>query len=530
MSTRYEPRDRRDPRRRNDGRGRLDQRDRNDQRGRVESNDSASQSLMAKVQALLATPQLNYIVICSITLILTFIGLTMVLSASMVDSYASQNSVWKEFLKQASVVVMGLVGMWCALRMEAQTVKKYAWALLAFALVLLVLVLIPSVGVGADEVGSNSWIRFGPIGVQPSEVAKLALAVWGSAEVADRMRQNPTVRGALGRFLVAAGVVLVLVVGQRDLGMMFAVGIVVFALMFFSGMPTRVMGVLVGAVSVVGAIGITAQSFRSARITTWLDALTLSFSDHTTKGDAYQSYQGILSLSDGGLLGTGLGQSRSKWFYLPEAKNDFIFAVVGEELGFVGAGIVVLLFALLGWFGIRTARAQRDPFLKMMAATLTIGIVVQAFFNMGYVVGFLPVTGIQLPLISAGGSSAIITLITLGLLANCARHEPATISSMQHEGRPLFDRLLMLPEPRPYKIGEQRREKRRSTTRTYGQPVTQRGRDAHASQDVRREQERREQALKRAGVHQQPRRYDRIRRQDLPQRPSGRTSRSHRRP
>src|SRR5699024_2594995 len=123
----------------------------------------------------------------------------------------------------------------------------------------------------------------------------------------------------------------------------------------------------------------------------------------------------------------------SDLYYLPEAKNDFIFAIIGEELGWVGASLVVVLFAVLGWFGIRTALAQADPFLSMLAATLTLGIVVQALYNISYVVGLMPMTGIQLPLISAGGTSMVITLGSLGLLANCARHEPKAISSMQHE-------------------------------------------------------------------------------------------------
>ena len=163
--------------------------------------------------------------------------------------------------------------------------------------------------------------------------------------------------------------------------------------------------------------------------------------------------------------------------------------------------------------------AQVDPFLRLLAATLTVGIVAQAFYNMGYVVGFFPMTGVQLPLISAGGSSAIITLVSLGLLCNCARHEPAAISSMQHEGRCRFDRIFMLPEPQPYVPGIQRRVKRRTTTEHYGEPVTRQQRSAGRSgQDVRRERDRVEQSMQRVGGA--PRRgYDGARRQTLP--PSG---------
>ena len=474
-------------------------------------------SLQRKFTAQLATPQLNYKVLLGVTVCLTGLGLVMVLSSSMVTSYASGASVFSEFIKQAVVVFIGLIVMWFALRMRPQTIRKYSPWLLVIAVGMLLAVLIPGVGVGADEVGSNSWIRIGPIGVQPSEVAKMALAVWGAATVSYRARATQRLNTGLGAFIAVSAVILILVMAQKDLGMMFSVGIVVAALMFFAGVDRRVFFALLAVVGLFGAFAITQASFRGARITTWKDALTLNFGETTTQGAAYQSHQGILSLSDGGLFGAGLGQSRAKWFYLPEAKNDFIFAIVGEELGMFGAVFVVILFGMLGWFGIRTAMAQADPFLRLLAATLTIGISVQAFFNMGYVVGLLPVTGIQLPLISAGGSSAIITLLSMGLLCNCARNEPETVSSMQHEGRPLIDRILLLPEPQGYKAGEQRRTQRRETAYSYGTPVTrpQPG-GSRGSQDVRRERDRVEESIRRVGGESRLRGYDGVRRQNLP--------------
>lgn len=299
--------------------------------------------------------------------------------------------------------------------------------------------------------------------------------------------------------------------------MMMSVGIVLLALVFFAGVNQRVFGMFLGLIAVVGVGAIMTQAYRSARITTWMDTFLLRFSDSSTQGSAYQSHQGILSLSDGGLTGLGLGQSRAKWFYLPEATNDFIFAVVGEELGFLGAIAVVLLFALLGWFGIHTALAHTDPFMRMLSATLTLGVVVQAFINIGYVIGYMPVTGIQLPLISAGGSSAVITLVAMGLLCNCARHEPATVSSMQHEGRPLIDRMLGLREPLPVIAGSERRVERRNTKQQFGDPVTrQRGGAGRAGQDARRERDRVEESRRRVGADTYERDYDGRRRSSLP--------------
>ncbi|MEY8566707.1 putative peptidoglycan glycosyltransferase FtsW [Corynebacteriaceae bacterium 7-707] len=436
--------------------------------------ESPWRGLGEKFRRALDTPQFNYKVILSVTAILVLVGLTMVLSSSMVSSIDSDSGVFGEFMKQAVVVVAGLVGMWFFLRMSPGTVRNLSVFFLGISVVLLILVLIPGIGVGGTEVGSNSWIRFGGIGIQPSEVAKFSLAVWGAAVVAARSRVSNSARFVLNPFFVVAGVILGLVLLQDDLGMMLSLAAVVAAMLFFAGVSTTALLSVLAVAGVAGVIFSLQHAFRSARFSSWTETFTLSFDEATSKGATFQSRQGILSLSDGGLLGQGLGQSRAKWLYLPEAANDFVFAILGEELGLLGAGLVVVLFGVLAWFGIRTAMAQNDPFLRLLAAALTMGITVQAFYNMGYVVGLFPMTGVQLPLISAGGSSAVVTLASLGLLANIARHEPATVSSMQHEGRPLIDRILLIPEPEPYRPGQERRERVREQPRRYGEPVTRR--------------------------------------------------------
>jgi cell division protein FtsW len=429
--------------------------------------------LQGRARQFLDTPQLDYRVLMTATVALVVIGLIMALSSSMVSSVEDGGGVFSSFMKQAVLVVAGLVAMWFAMRLKPTTIRRYSPWLLGIAVVALLLVLTPF-GTGGNEVGSKSWIRIGPIGIQPSEIAKMALAVWGSASVAVHARRERTFFRGLGPFLCVAGFILVLVLAQNDLGMMLSVGLVVFAMLYFGGSSWKVLVGGAAAGAVVAAGFTLTHSFRGARFSTWVDAVTLSFSDATSQGDAYQAKQGILSLASGGFTGEGLGQSRAKWSYLPESTNDFVFAILGEELGWIGAGLVVVLFGVLGWFGIRTAVRQSDPFLRLMAATLTIGIVFQAMFNIGYVIGLLPVTGVQLPLISSGGTSAIITLASLGLLMTCARHEPEAISSMQHEGRPLLDRILFLPEPRPYVAGGEQRDRVRPQPRRYGDPVTRR--------------------------------------------------------
>lgn len=482
---------------------------------------SAASSLNAVagfISRILSKPQTDYLVILTVTVLLVGLGLTMVLSSSMVTSRSSGGTVFTEFSRQSLIVLVGLVSMWFTMRISPRTIRRLSRLLVIVAFALLFAVLIPGIGVGAEEVGSNSWIRIGSVGIQPSEVAKLALAVWGSASIAKRLHQSKDMRVVLGPTLGLGAVMLLAVLLQKDLGMMMSVGIVLLALAFFAGVNARLFYAMLAAVGVIGLVATIEQAYRSARFTTWIETLLLNFKDGSTQGAAYQSHQGILSLSDGGLTGLGLGQSRAKWFYLPEATNDFIFAVVGEELGFLGAMAVVVLFALLGWFGIRTALAHTDPFMRTLAATLTLGVVVQAFFNMGYVVGLWPMTGVQLPLISAGGSSAVITLMSLGLLANCARHEPAAVSSMQHEGRPLVDRLLFLPEPQIVIAGTERRVERRNTTHRYGEPVTrQRGSAGRTSQDVRRDRDRLAESKRRNGTETMERGYDGRRRSALPQ-------------
>ena len=236
-----------------------------------------------------------------------------------------------------------------------------------------------------------------------------------------------------------------LILAERDLGMAMTFLLVVVALLFFAGINMRYIAGLGVFVAAGFTIVFLAGGLRGKRFDTFISAFFGNFAD--TKSSAFQSYQGFLSLADGSLTGVGLGQSRAKWFYLPEAKNDFIFAIIGEEMGLMGGTLVICLFSWLAYIGFRIAARSAHQFLALTAATLTAGVVAQAFINMGYVVGLLPVTGINLPMISAGGTSAVITLGAMGILANCARHEPDTIAAMANFGKPAFDRVLFLPEP-----------------------------------------------------------------------------------
>ncbi|WP_075692224.1 FtsW/RodA/SpoVE family cell cycle protein [Corynebacterium sphenisci] len=435
----------------------------------------ARAGIRARIADYASRPLFDYLLLLAVTALLTGIGLVMVLSSSMAVSGVEDHSVWRGFLHQAAMVAAGVVVFWLVLRMRVETIRSLTTPLLVLAFALLLAVL--AIGVGLEEVGSQSWLVIGPIRAQPSEFAKIALAMWGSRHLAHRVRTATTPGQLYGPFALISGVVLGLVVAQRDLGMAASIGIVVMLLALFSGLPMRIFAAVCGIAAAFFAIFTMVEGFRTQRVLVYLDTLFGRFPE--TRAGGYQSYQGFLSLADGSLTGVGIGQSRAKWFYLPEAKNDFIFAIIGEETGFFGAALVVALYAVLGWVGLRIALKQADPFLRLLAATLTTGTVVQAFINMGYVVGLLPVTGLQLPLISAGGTSAVVTLGTMGLLATCARHEPETVSAMQVSGRPLFDRLLAIPEPLPYEparsgAGASRTHRR---PQRFGPPVTRAERD-----------------------------------------------------
>ena len=410
-------------------------------------------------------PGFDYFMIRSVVFLLVGIGAVMVMSSTMTWSVLEGATVWNQAARQFMMIVAGLVAFWIALRLRPDTVRRLTPWLLVIALALLVAVLIPGIGTGRLEVGSQSWIVLGPLRFQPSELAKVAIAVWGASYLADKRHTGPSMRSPFIIYTVVATVMAVLIAAQGDIGMAVNFGIIVMFTLFFAGVDIRLIFAAFIAAGGLLVWLFLSGGFRSNRFHVYFDALFGRFED--TRGTAFQSYQGFLSLADGSVAGVGVGQSRAKWFYLPEAKNDFIFAIIGEELGLWGGALVIALFAALGYFGIRAAFRAQNQFQALMAGTLTAGVVSQAFINIGYVVGLLPVTGIQLPMISAGGTSTIITLGSMGLLASVARHEPEAVSAMQSYGRPLFDRLFLLPEP-----AVRRAPVRREPRERFGEPVT----------------------------------------------------------
>ncbi|MEH3140131.1 MAG: putative lipid II flippase FtsW [Mycobacterium kyogaense] len=395
-----------------------------------------------RVGAWLDRPMTSFHLIIAVTALLITMGLTMVLSASGVYSYDMDGSPWAVFGKQVLWTAIGLLAFYIAMRMPVALMRRFAFSSFAFTIVLLVLVLIP--GIGKEANGSRGWFVIAGFSMQPSELAKIAMAVWGAHLLAARRMEQASLKEMLVPLVPAAVIALALVVAQPDLGQTVSMGVILLGLLWYAGLPLRVFLTSLGAVVVSGAILAVSAGYRSARVQAWLNP------GADAQGMGYQSRQARFALANGGVFGDGLGQGTAKWNYLPNAHNDFIFAIIGEELGFIGAAGLLCLFGLFAYTGMRIARRSADPFLRLLTATATLWVLSQVFINVGYVVGLLPVTGLQLPLISAGGTSTATTLLMIGIMANAARHEPQAVAALRAGRDDRVNRLLRLPLPAPY--------------------------------------------------------------------------------
>ncbi|WP_138845642.1 putative lipid II flippase FtsW [Rhodococcus pyridinivorans] len=393
----------------------------------------------------MARPLASFHLVVTIAVLLTVLGLVMVLSSSSVGAVAAAGSAYGLFTSQAIFAVLGMVIFYIALQIPVRVMRRFAFPAFAFSVVLLVLVLIP--GIGTVSQGTRGWFVIAGISLQPAEIAKITLAVWGAHLLASRRGENSTLREMLVPLVPAALLVTGLIVLQPDLGTTVSIVIIVIALLWFAGLPLKVFLGIVGTAATLAVILALTAGYRSQRVRAFFNP------GDDPQGAGYQARQAKFSLADGGLWGRGLGQSRAKWSYLPNAHNDFIFAIIGEELGFLGGVAVIGLFGLFAYVGLRIAMRSADPFLRLFTATATTWIIGQAFINIGYVVGLLPVTGLQLPLVSAGGTSTATTLLMFGLIANAARHEPEAIAALHagQDGR--FARLLRLRKPEAYRAG-----------------------------------------------------------------------------
>ena len=408
----------------------------------VTPTEAVARGPRTRFGAWLGRPMTSFHLIIAVTALLVTLGLTMVLSASGVHSYDEDGSPWAIFAKQVLWTLVGLLAFYIALRMPVQLMRSMAFTGFAVTIVMLVLVLIP--GIGREANGSRGWFVVAGLSMQPSELAKIAFAIWGAHLLAARRMEQASLREMLIPLVPAAVIALALIVAQPDLGQTVSLGIILLGLLWYAGLPLRVFATSLVAVVASAAVLAVSRGYRSDRVQSWLNP------GADIQGSGYQARQARFALANGGVFGDGLGQSTAKWNYLPNAHNDFIFAIIGEELGFVGAVALLCLFGLFAYTGMRIARRSADPFLRLLTSTATLWVMGQVFINVGYVVGLLPVTGLQLPLISAGGTSTATTLLIIGIMANAARHEPEAVAALRAGREDRVNRLLRLPLPLPY--------------------------------------------------------------------------------
>ena len=350
-----------------------------------------------------------------ITVLLLLLGLLMSFSASIVDA-AQDGDAFGTFRRQALWTAIAVPAFAIATRFPRQNLRTLSWPLMFVALALLVLVIVP--GVGETRFGATRWLGVGGFVFQPSEIAKLALLLW----LADVLERKRPADGSLQRTehllipAVPALVVLaVLVMLQPDLGTTVLLALIVAALLFVEGLKLRVMlgGLLAGVAAV--AVLVLAAPYRVARIRGWL------YAEEYAQAEGFQLVQSWVALGSGGVFGLGLGSSRGKWNFVPNPETDFVFAIIGEEIGLVGAIGLIVLFLTLLLLGLHTAFTAAPGYDRTLAFAITAWVVGQAFVNVGTVIGLLPITGVTLPLVSAGGSSLLVTMVALGLLINVAR-------------------------------------------------------------------------------------------------------------
>ncbi|WP_430779868.1 FtsW/RodA/SpoVE family cell cycle protein [Actinoplanes sp. G11-F43] len=429
---------------------------------------SLSRQLLPAVHGMLARPLSSYYLLIASCALLLLIGLTMVFSATSVKSFAANGNAFTDISSQSVYALLGLVAFWVCQRLPAVSLRMLGRVLLVVSLLLLTLLavltalqsagVLPSGKIGPVEAYKGNWLLFGPVSMQPGELAKLGMVLWGAEVLA---RKGP----ALGHWrelampLFPVVGLLFLLVGYNDLGTMLVLLALIVGLLWAAGVQMRVFGAL-GVLGLAGVGLLIAAASRGAGSGTageanyrWmrLTAFTQKLEDCDTTSLAgqycYQLVQGRSAIFEGGWFGVGLGKSALKWGWVPEAGNDFIFAIVAEELGVIGCAVVLALLSVMAYSGFRIARRVGDPFRRLAATAITTWLVAQAVINMGGVVKLLPITGLPLPFISAGGTALVVTMAAIGMLASFARAEPDAARALNARPTPRWVRLVWAPLP-----------------------------------------------------------------------------------
>jgi cell division protein FtsW len=363
-------------------------------------------------------------VLILVTMGLVAFGLVMVYSATSASAALANGDPAYYLKRQAIYAVLGVVLMVVCSRIEYRALRALAPVLMVASVVLLLAVLV----MGRAANGASRWLSFGPLIFQPSELGKLALAIWAAGYLA--RRKPPKNLSQLWRpiglvTLVFCGLILV----EPDLGTAIAIVVMVAAMLLVAGTPGRTLGVGLGIVGALGLFAVWLEPYRRARLFSFLNPW------QDAQGAGFQTVQAMIGLGSGGIFGVGLGQSVQKVNYLPEAHTDMIFAIIGEELGLVGATAVIAAYGAFAYLGLKIALQCRDPFGKRLAAGLTALVCGQAAINLAAVMGLAPLTGIPLPFVSYGGSSLVVALACVGILLNIAGNAGAAARSVPDRSR-----------------------------------------------------------------------------------------------
>jgi cell division protein FtsW len=359
------------------------------------------------------------------TAFLVVAGLVMVLSASSVSAFAAYGDSFLFVQRQAMYAVVGVGGLLLTSRMRPHTWRAIAWPMLLTTVAMLVFVLVPSGGI--EAYGSSRWLRFGPVTVQPSELAKLASVVFAAAVLARKWNRLDDLGHLAIPLLPVCAIIFALVMLQPDLGTTVILAGSVFLLLFAAGVRLRYLTLAGLAGAAIGAGLIMSADYRRIRFLAFLDPWA------DAKSSGYQLVQSLIALGSGGWTGVGLGASRQKWQYVPNAHNDFVFSILGEELGLLGELVVLFAFGVLIFAGVRIAMRTTDTFSRLLAAGIVSWFGLQALVNLGAVTGLLPITGVPLPFLSYGGSSLVVSLAAVGILVAIAR-APVRVASRDGRG------------------------------------------------------------------------------------------------
>lgn len=387
----------------------------------VASKPSAPR-MTVSVKRLFGRESADYVVMVSMVFFLVIFGLVMVLSSSFVGSaLGNDGNFFATFFRQVMWVLLGIPAMLVISRFPARALKKLAPTIFLVALLLQGLVFTP---LGITSGGNTNWVNIAGFTGQPSEILKVAMIIWMAAILADRIDQVEDYRTLMRPLGLGVLIALSLVMMGQDLGTMGVMVVIALGIVFLAGARLSHLFTVVAVIAAGVAMLAMLSPSRINRIMTWFSGCT----EEDYLGTCWQIVHSTYALGSGGVLGVGLGNSRAKWSWLPHAETDFIFAIVGEELGLIGTSMVIISFVILAVVMARLVRAQPDPFARLVTGGVMVWLIGQALINIAVVLEVLPVLGVPLPFMSVGGSALMASLIGIGVVMSVNRHDAISVT------------------------------------------------------------------------------------------------------